>query len=212
MKIIKFEQSGFIIEADSGYKLALDIGNKTSVEKFIGLSVDAMIVSHVHGDHFSLEQIKTLNPKKLYLNYECIESLGEESLAGEIIKTKVDDELVIGDFKVVFFDVDHGPNVSAPLAENFGLLITVDEQKIFFCGDMYAPSGVSVEDLEVDYLLLPVGGHYTFGPQEAFDYAKQFKKVGTVVPMHYERNNFIDPIRKDEFVELAKNLFNIEVL
>lgn len=209
MKIKKFEQSGFIIESDNGFKLAFDIGNKTPLEKIEGVSCDAMIISHVHGDHFSLEQIKTLSPKKLYLNNECRETLGEENLPFEIIEVTVGDSLNIADFNVSFFNVDHGPNVSVPLAENFGFLITVDRQTIYFAGDIHNPSGIDIANLEVDYALLPVGGHYTFGPQEAFDFAKQFKKIGQIIPMHYEKNNFIDPVRCDEFIALAKDNFSI---
>jgi len=53
MKLTKFEQSGFILETEKGFRLAFDIGNKTPVEKLAGISVDAMLVSHIHGDHFS---------------------------------------------------------------------------------------------------------------------------------------------------------------
>ncbi len=209
MKITKFEQSGFILESDNGFKLGIDIGNKTPLEKLESVSCDEMIISHIHGDHFSLEQIKALNPKKLYLNNECREILGEENLPFQIIEVKVGDSLNIDGFDVSFFNVDHGPNVSVPLAENFGLLIKVDGQSIYFAGDMFYPSGIDVANLEVDYALLPVGSHYTFGPQEALDFAKKFKKIGTIIPMHYEKNNFIDPTRKDEFLELAKDNFTI---
>ncbi len=89
MKLTKFEQSGFILETSKGFRLAFDIGNKTPVEKLRGITVDAMLVSHIHGDHFSLEQNKALAPKKLYLNQECIETLGEENLATEITRVKV---------------------------------------------------------------------------------------------------------------------------
>ncbi len=213
MKITKFEQSGFILESDNGFKLGIDIGNKTSLEKLESVSCDAMIISHIHGDHFHLENIKTLAPKMLYLNQECIDAVGEESLSSEITQVKVGDSIGIGDFHVSFFNVDHGPNVSAPLAENFGMLITHSDGKcIYFAGDMFYPSGIDVANLEIDYALLPVGGHYTFGPQEALDFAKKFKKIGTIIPMHYEKNNFIDPVRKEEFIELAKDSFNLEVL
>ncbi|MDO8183779.1 MAG: MBL fold metallo-hydrolase [bacterium] len=89
MKLIKFEQSGFILETTNGYKLAIDIGSYTPVEKLEDTTVDAMLVSHIHGDHFSIEQIKKLAPKKLYLNEECIEALGEEKLSSEIINKKI---------------------------------------------------------------------------------------------------------------------------
>jgi hypothetical protein len=41
---------------------------------------------------------------------------------------------------------------------------------------------------------------------------KRVKKIKILVPIHYEKNDNIDPIRKDEFVQLAKNDFNVEVM
>lgn len=199
MKLTKFEQSGFILETSGGFRLAFDIGNKTPLEKIQGITVDAMLVSHIHGDHFSLEQIKALSPKKLYLNQECIEALGEENLATEITRVKVGDTVTIEDITVQFFNVDHGPNVSAPLQENFGFLITADNQTIYFAGDMFYESGIDVSNLEVDVALLPVGTFYTFGPNEAFEFAKKFKKIGKVTPMHYEKT----PETREEFIKLA---------
>lgn len=199
MRLTKFEQSGFILETNSGFRLAFDIGNKTPLEKLLGVTADAMLISHIHGDHFSFEQIKTLSPKKLYLNQECIETLGEENLTTEIIQVKVGDTLMVEDITVQFFNVDHGPNVSAPLQENFGFLITVDNQTIYFAGDMFYESGIDVSNLEVDVALLPVGTFYTFGPQEAFEFAKKFKRIGKITPMHYEKA----PETRDQFINLA---------
>ena len=73
MKLTKHEQSGFMIETENGHTIALDIGAYTPLEKLNGITVDSMIVSHIHGDHFSLDQIKMLAPKDLYLNQECID-------------------------------------------------------------------------------------------------------------------------------------------
>jgi L-ascorbate metabolism protein UlaG (beta-lactamase superfamily) len=208
MRLTKFEQSGFILETGNGFHLAFDIGNKTPIEKLDGVQCDAMLVSHIHGDHFSLDQIKKLAPKKLYLNQECIDVLGEENLPSEIVRVQVGENIAIDDITVEFFNVDHGPNISTPLAENFGFLITIDNQRIYFAGDMFYESGIDVSDLEVDYALLPVGGFYTFGPTEAFNFAKKIKKIGKIISMHYEKNNYIDPIRHDEFLQLAKDNFD----
>jgi L-ascorbate metabolism protein UlaG (beta-lactamase superfamily) len=199
MKLTKFEQSGFILETEKGFRLAFDIGNKTPIEKLNGVTVDAMLVSHIHGDHFSLEQIKKLSPKKLYLNAECIETLGEETLSSEIIQTKISDEILIDTIKIQFFNVDHGPNVSAPLKENFGFLITADNQTVYFAGDMFYESGIDVTNLEVDIALIPVGTFYTFGPQEALEFVKKFNRTNKVIPMHYEKT----PETRDQFIKLA---------
>ncbi len=208
MILTKFEQSGFILETDSGFKLAIDIGSYTPIEKLNGISIDAMLVSHIHGDHFSMDQIKALSPTKLYLNRECIEALSEETLTSEIVTVKVGDSVDIPDsnIKVSFFDVNHGPNIKVVPKENLGFLIEADGKKIYFAGDMFYLSGIDVTDLEVDYALIPVGTFYTFGPQEALAFVKQFKKIGQIIPMHYEKT----PETKGEFIKLAEEAkFNI---
>ncbi len=184
MKLTQFEQSGFILETDTGYKLAVDIGRYTPIEKLEGLNVDAVLVSHIHRDHFSFEHIQKLNPKKVYLNTECIEAVGEQSVPFEVSKIKIGDVLDIAGIKIQVFDVDHGPNVTLRPKENFGFLFEVDNQKIYFAGDMFYPSGMDVSNLEVDIALIPVGTFYTFGPQEALAFAKKFKSLGKILPMH----------------------------
>ena len=200
MKIQKFEQSGFILESTSGYKIAIDIAGFTPLEKLEKLSVDTMLVSHIHGDHFSAEHIKALSPLKLYLNKECIDLLAEEAVFFDIEEVKVGDLLETPDFKVLFFDVDHGPNAKVRPKENFGFLIEFDGEKIYFAGDMFYPSGIDVNTLEVDTALIPIGGYYTFGPKEAIDFAKQFKSIGQVIPMHFDKT----PETEVEFKVLAE--------
>lgn len=207
MTLTKYEQSGFIIQADNGFRLAVDVGSLTPIEKLEGVTVDATLSSHIHGDHFTLSHIKKLNPKNAYLNRECLDTLGEEVLPFPTVEVKVGDTLDIGGISVKFFNVDHGPNVSAPVLENFGFLITVDGQTIYFAGDMFYASGIDVKDLAVDFALIPVGGHYTFGPQEAFNFAKTFKKIGTLIPMHYTNNQ----PAKDEFLAINSGVFQTQV-
>lgn len=194
MILTKFEQSGFVLESDAGFRLAIDIAGYTPIEKLEGVTVDAMLVSHIHGDHFSVPHIQKLAPKKVYLNEECIEALGEakgsEQLASEIVEVKVGETITIDDggdgITVQFFDVDHGPNASIRPRENFGFLIEMDGKKIYFAGDMFYPSGIDVSNLDIDFALLPIGSFYTFDPKEAAAFAKTFKKIKTIVSMHYE--------------------------
>lgn len=200
MEIKNYEQSGFVIETTNGYKIAVDIGSYTPLEKLEGLAVDAVICSHLHGDHFSSEHIGKLSPKKLYLNQECIGLLNNKPENTEIIKIKDGEKVNIDEIEVSFFNVDHGPNTKTIPKENFGMLFEVDEKKIYFAGDIFYPSGIDVSDLEVDIALVPVGGFYTFGPQEAFDFVKKFKSIGEIIPIHYEKT----PETKDEFLGLIK--------
>lgn len=198
MHITQFEQSGCIIKTNTGFTLALDIASYTPLEKLEDVNVDAMIVSHLHGDHFSIPHIKKINPKKLYLSRECIELLGEEEVSSDIIEIQEGQNITIGEVEVSVFSVDHGPNVKVRPQENFGFFISVDGEKIYFAGDMFYPSGVSVDSLEVDHVLIPVGGFYTFGPEEAFQFVKSFKNIKCVLPMHFEKT----PEMKREFLSL----------
>ena len=206
MKITKFEQSGFIFETDKGFRLAVDIGSMTPVENLEGVTADAMIVSHLHPDHLSIEQIRKISPKKLYLSDECIEALGEEEISSEVVTIKSNTDILIEDIAVKIFEVDHGPNVRTKPKENFGFLFKIDGSTIYFPGDIFYPSGIDVTNLEVDYALLPVGTFYTFGPQEAFDFAKTFKKIGKVIAMHDRKM----PETRNQFLELAKGNFVAE--
>ncbi len=200
MKITRFEQSGLLIESSTGKTLAVDIAAYTPMEKLEGVSADAMIVSHIHGDHFSIDHIQKIAPKKLYLGSECVEALQGEPLASEIIEVKAGGVIDIEGIKITPFEVDHGPNASKKPRENFGFLFENDGDSIYFAGDMFYPSGIDVSLLEVKTVLLPVGGFYTFGPTEAVAFAKQFGKIGEVLPMHYENS----PETKDEFIKLAQ--------
>lgn len=206
MKIFKFEQSGFIIETEKGFRVAFDIGNKTPITKLEGITVNAMIVTHIHGDHFSLEQIKKLSPKKLYLGNQCKKALGGEALPFEIIEIEADSNINIEDIEIRIFNVDHGPNVTAPVKQNFGFLIEVDNKKVYFAGEMFYESGIDVSNLEVDYAFFPIGTFYTFGPKEAFAFAKKFKKIGEIIPMHYEKNSET----KEQFLNLVKEYFLVK--
>ena len=206
MRLTKFEQSGFILETDKGFRLAFDIGNKTSLEKLNGVKVDAVLISHIHGDHFCKENINTLSPRNIFVPNSCKQEIDKDRSFFDIVPhiwmIQESEEEFIDPNNISFrvFSVDHGPNLSAPIQENFGFLITADNQTIYFAGDMFYESGIDVSNLEVDIALLPVGTFYTFGPEEAVAFAKKFKKIGKIIPMHYEKT----PETREQFIQLAR--------
>jgi L-ascorbate metabolism protein UlaG (beta-lactamase superfamily) len=232
MKITKLEQSGFIVESEDSsavpglppFRLMFDIGRMTPIEKIKDEKpADAFLISHIHGDHFSPEHILAMSPKNLYLNSECKKNADDTGVhfTFPVELIKAGDIKQIGPFNVTFFAVDHGPNISAPV-ENLGFLIEENirgadgaaprVEKTYFSGDMfYAPGAsadeqnnvFSVGELEVDTALIPVGTFYTFGPQEALEFANSFKKIGKIIPMHYEKQ----PQTNGEFRKLCEGKF-----
>lgn len=208
MKIQKFEQSGFIFETDSGFRLAIDIGDKTPIERLEGIKVDAAMASHIHSDHYSLEHIEKMDPKYVYLTQECINNTSKV-IERELNKINNGSDLLIGDeIDVRCFDVDHGPNIREIPEENLGFLINIDGKSVYFAGDMYLESGLNVKYIEADFVMLPIGGFYTFGIDEALDFAKKFQRVGKIIPMHYEK----DSGATQRFIDKAKGQFEIEVI
>ena len=123
MQITQLEQAGVIVETAARYRVAIDIGSYTPVETLADVSADAMLVSHLHRDHFSVPQIQALAPTTAYLNRECIDLWGDEPAKSQIVEVKVGDSRDLGGgVRVTFFDVDHGPNVTTLPKENFGFL------------------------------------------------------------------------------------------
>lgn len=206
MNITKLEQSWFILQNKSWYKLWIDIGNKTSVESLDNIYIDEMIISHLHWDHLYLPNILKLKPKTIYISQECLDVIGADSLWDiHIHIIKSGDTIDINGGSIKAFDVDHGPNVSTPLRENFWFLINMDGEDIYFCGDMFHDDNINVSETNVDYLLLPVWWFYTFGPKEALEFANKFAGIGKIIPMHYDKN----PEQRDMFAELVWDGFNI---
>ena len=207
MTITQYEQSGLIITSKNGQTLAIDIGALTPIEQLADMTVDAMLISHIHADHCSAPQVQTLSPNMLYAGAECLESLQEEKIL--VTTIAANDTFSSGDFTITPFDVDHGPNAPQVPQQNFGFLIEVDESVIYFAGDMYTQLDIDVSEISADAVCVPVGGHFTFDATEAFAFVQQFESIKTIYPMHYEAVGPIDVAGKEKFVALAHNLFTV---
>lgn len=90
--------------------------------------------------------------------------------------------------RVTGWQVYHDGKNGAERGKNNIFKIDIDEVSILHCGDLgHILSEELVEEIgHVDILLIPVGGVYTIGPEEA---AKVIHEVepGIVIPMHYNR-------------------------
>jgi L-ascorbate metabolism protein UlaG (beta-lactamase superfamily) len=207
--IQRFEQSGFIFETDEGQRLALDIGSFTPIEKLEKIAkVDGFLVSHIHYDHFSIDHIKALLPNKVLLNSECLDAIAETESSFNKEHIAPGKTAQLGGYKINSYEADHGPNTGGPVAENQSFVIEADGKKIYFAGDMFYPSGLEPDNINVDLALIPVGTHYTFGPQEALDYVEKFARAGTVVPIH----NFLKPETAQKFIDLVGNRVQTKLL
>jgi L-ascorbate metabolism protein UlaG (beta-lactamase superfamily) len=200
--ITKFEQSALVLRTENT-QLAIDFGGLTPKLPTITGRVDGAIVSHVHGDHFNVDHLRSLGAP-VWAATEVVQRLGEANILATLLdpgKT-----VYIGDFKLTPVVVDHG-SISAPIA-NFGLIIQSNGATIFFTGDMAVPLTFPVA--AVDVLIVPVGGGKVFSAEEAANYVAANKHHGRVVPVHYHGQ--ADPASALKFQELVGAGASVAVL
>ena len=88
----------------------------------------------------------------------------------------------------------HGDNVVA-VGIPAGLVVRFGGRTIYFAGDTALFGDMRlIGDEGLDVAVLPIGDHYTMGPDDAVR-AAEFLNVPTVIPCHY---NTFDLIRQDD--------------
>lgn len=178
MKIAYFGHSCFALQSGAGTRIVTDPYGDVGIA-LPPLSADAVTVSHSHFDHCNIGAVacKTV-----------FDRAGEYELGGirlSAVKRWHDDA--------------HG----AKRGENLIFEYLIDGIRVVHLGD----SGMKAEELppglSPDILLIPVGGNYTIGAEEAMRYiARLSPKV--VVPMHYKLNGLtVDIEGADRFLNVA---------
>ena len=151
-----------------GVRLLTDPGSMSTGEGSV-IGLDAIIITHEHGDHFHIDSIKTIlanNPAAVVISNAAVGELLEKE---NIPFTRVGDaeSTEVKGVKIDGFGKDHAPIYeTVGLVENTGFMVA---GKFFFPGDsFYDPQ------LPVDVLALPMAGPW-MKFSEAIDYAKAVK-------------------------------------
>ena len=204
--LTKFEHSTLLLDSN-GQCLAIDPGVLTSDASMEAMGrVDAVLVSHIHGDHFSQEHLLKLGAP-VYTVRQVAEAITDKSLGVHV--HAAGDSVKIFGCTVEYVTTDHGPFAIQPL-ENVGFLITTPDTSFYFFGDMAAPSPVPSGSYEV--AIVPVGNkNYTFNPEEAAAYLGRLGWKGLTIPVHYDAPS-MDPEAGQKLADLAKGQFEVLVL
>jgi len=122
MRLTKYGHSCLVLE-EQGKKVIVDPGEWTP-EFGDAENVAAVVVTHVHGDHFSpknLEAIFTKNPEaKLFTTGEVKAGFDKPN----VVTPKAGDKVTIGSFTLEFFGSEHAEiDQLKPVAQNIGVLI-----------------------------------------------------------------------------------------
>jgi L-ascorbate metabolism protein UlaG (beta-lactamase superfamily) len=171
MKITKFEHSGFLIEKDGRGVLIDPVELTKKLPEFS--DIDALIITHSHGDHFQpevLERIRSANP-------DAVVFVTEDNLANiegaEIVRSG--DSRNAGAFSLEFFGKDHAEIVDGEVpCQNIGVMID----------STFATPGDSFDKppADVEILAVPITAPW-LKIRESMDYIRTVKPK-IVAPTH----------------------------
>lgn len=161
--------------------------------------VDYVVVTHDHGDHLGdAEFIAKKTGAKIVAIYDLAVSLGKKGV--ETVDGNIGGRLCVNDVFFVFTPALHSSGHGVPV----GIVIGGEDYRVYHAGDtgLFTEMMFIHELYKPDIALLPIGGHYTMGIEEAVK-AVELLKPKTVIPMHYNTFPLIraDPEKFKSIVE-----------
>lgn len=157
--------SEFLLESQRGFSILTDPYDAHVGYPMENFWVDAVTVSHAHGDHSFIEKAEG----------ECaiVNEAGVWQIAPEVQVTAIPS----------FHDDARGEKRGG----NLIMKIEMDDLVLAHLGDLgVLPDAAQQAALgKVDVLFLPVGGFYTIGPREARE-TVDLIRPRIVIPMHYK--------------------------
>ncbi len=188
MKITKFPQSCLFIETRNK-KILIDPGTLKYKEEYFAIwnTVDIVLVTHKHPDHYNTEVLKKLNQNIKIYSTEEVQNV-DKSIAIQIVKEN--DVIELGDVKIEVVHAIHGyqPLLKGDkeIHENVGYIVDDGKNRLYATSDTICFKN----DYKADILCTPVTGHgLTMSAFEAALYAKEVGAVLTI-PIHMDNPAF----------------------
>ncbi len=181
-----FGNAGFCFEDKQGNKVyfidPLELRGRAK-EK-----ADIIFITHAHQDHFSPKDIEEiLKPETVIVAPPDITSQIDNP--NEKVNVEPNKEYDVKGFKFWTFPAynTHPDRLQFHPKSNkwVGYFFNINGKKIYHAGDTdYIPEMDGLKQWNIDVAMIPIGGHYTMGPDEAAKAANAIAAKVTI-PMHF---------------------------
>lgn len=198
MKIKKYPHSCILIETQ-GKQVLFDPGNIKVKDEYIEewKKVDAIFVTHRHGDHCYAKVLKDLEVP-IYSTAEVQEKYPE--LKVKIVREG--DCITLDDIKVEVVNAIHGylPSMkNDSIKENVGYILDDGNKRVYISGDTICFEN----DYKADIACIGVSGHVSMTEYEAGLTALEMG-ASLLIPVHMESPNH--PVQLEKVVSTLKSL------